>query len=67
MCWRLSKLCIIAPGATGLRAVENILPIWKEHEHDNKCSEISELSGIKERLSGITRKWKSRKFTGRET
>ena len=35
MYWRLSKLCIIAPGATGQRAVENTLPIWKEHEYDN--------------------------------
>jgi len=29
-CWRHSKLCIIEPGATGLRAVANTMPRWKK-------------------------------------
>ena len=36
MCWRHRKLCIIEPGATGLRAVANTMPRWKGHEHDKK-------------------------------
>lgn len=36
MCWRHSKLCIIEPGATKLRAVANTLPRWKGHEHGNR-------------------------------
>ena len=32
-CRRHSKLCIIEPGATGLRAVANTMPRWKGHEH----------------------------------
>ena len=34
-CWPHSKLCIIEPGATGLRDVANTKPRWKGHEHDN--------------------------------
>ena len=33
---RHSKLYLIEPGATGLRAVANTLPRLKGHEHDNK-------------------------------
>jgi hypothetical protein len=36
--WRHSKLCIIGPGVTGLRAVANTMPGWKGHEHDSKCA-----------------------------
>jgi hypothetical protein len=32
---RRSKLYFIEPGATGLHGMANILPRWKEHEHDN--------------------------------
>ena len=36
MCWLHSKLCIIEPSATRLRAVANTMPRWKGEEHDNK-------------------------------
>ena len=45
-CWRHSKLCIIAPGATGLRDVGNTLPRWKLHEHDNKYLATNDTCGI---------------------
>src|ERR1035438_1779595 len=35
-CWRPSKLWFIEPGATGRRAVANIMPRWKGHEHENQ-------------------------------
>jgi YHS domain-containing protein len=35
-CRRHSELCFIGQDATGLHAVANTLPRWKEHEHDSK-------------------------------
>ena len=45
-CWRHSKLCIIGPGATGLRAVANTIPQWKGHERDNRYPATHETCGI---------------------
>jgi hypothetical protein len=45
-CWRHSRLCIIEPGATGLRAVANTVPRWKGHEHDDKYPIHHENCGI---------------------
>jgi hypothetical protein len=43
---RRSKLCIIEPTATGLRAGANTLPRWKAHENDNKHPVTHETCGM---------------------
>ena len=45
-CRRHSKLCIIEPAATGLRAVANTMPRWKGYEHHNKHSQTHEIFAI---------------------
>ena len=37
LCWRHSRLCFIAPGATGRRAVANIVVRWKKLGWMNAC------------------------------
>src|ERR1035437_4591249 len=50
-CWRHSKLWFIEPGATGLRAVANTMPRWKEHEHDNKYPATDPDSAFRKAVS----------------
>jgi fructose-bisphosphate aldolase class I len=60
-CWRHSKLCIIEPGATGLRAAANTMPRWKEIERSLQCP-FTSMKKTAERCSPFTSagNWKKR-------
>ena len=59
MCWRRSRLCLIEPGATGLRAVANTTPRWKPA--CDKYPATHETSGIEaENMEPLGREVKHR-------